>query len=60
VGGGERLELISVTPLSGQPVAELDQLTSCIFGRVWSFHPVVQMNLDFAPSGAAMLGQSGD
>jgi hypothetical protein len=39
-----------------QAVAELDELTPRIFGRVWSFNSVVKMNFYFAPSGPAMLG----
>jgi hypothetical protein len=46
--------------LPGQQVAELDQLTSGILCRVWSVYAVVQMNLNFAPSSPAMLGQACD
>ena len=54
-----RLAIISETSMLGsQSIAKPDELAPRILGGIWRFHPVMQVDLDFAPTGAAVLGQA--
>jgi hypothetical protein len=44
--------------LKGQPIAELHELPACILGCVGQVHPMMEVDLDFTPTRAAMLRQA--